>query len=90
MEKIYNIKSSDVRSIELESLLSQGKNDQTFRNAKNSADDYSLRTSSIENRRLFDNEVSQSSKINNLMRANIRKCVQWCLHHNISYNIMDE
>ena len=89
-EGIYNINSSELCSTELESLPSQGRNDKIFRNLKNGAEKYSFRTSSSENRRVFDNEVTQSSKINNLMRVNIRKCIQWCLHHNISYNIMDE
>ena len=35
-------------------------------------------------------EVPQSSKINNLIRTHIRKCVHWCLNHNIPYNIMDD
>ena len=33
---------------------------------------------------------SQSSKINNLVRTHLRKCVHWCLNHNIPHNIMDD
>ena len=33
---------------------------------------------------------SQSPKINNLIRTHLRKCVHWCLNHNIPYNIMDD
>jgi len=35
-------------------------------------------------------DVPQSSKINNLIRTHLRKCVHWCLNHNIPYNIMDD
>ena len=44
----------------------------------------------LDHRRHTDDEFSPSTKINNLVRINLRKCVQWCLNHNIPYNIMDE
>jgi len=41
-------------------------------------------------RKYSEDDFIQSSKINSLVRINIRKCVQWCLNHNIPYNIMDD
>ena len=41
-------------------------------------------------RKSSEDDFIQSSKINSLVRNNIRKCVQWCLNHNIPYNIMDD
>ena len=36
---------------------------------------------------LIENKYKQD-KIDNLIKINIQKCIQWCLKHNVEYNIM--
>jgi len=38
---------------------------------------------------LIENKHKQE-KINNLIKNNLRKCVNWCMKHNVDYNIFDD
>ena len=38
---------------------------------------------------LIENKHKQE-KINNLIKNNLRKCVNWCMKHNVDYNVFDD
>ena len=38
---------------------------------------------------LIENKHKQD-KINNLIKNNLRKCVNWCMKHNVEYNVFDD
>ena len=38
---------------------------------------------------LIENKHKQD-KINNLIKNNLRKCVNWCMKHNVDYNVFDD
>jgi hypothetical protein len=39
---------------------------------------------------ISDTQNPPSEKFEKIVRDNLRKCIQWCIHHNISYNVIDE
>jgi hypothetical protein len=45
----------------------------------------------VSHKKIYYHQTTDSSeKIENLIRTNIRKCIQWCNYHNISYNFLEE
>ena len=38
---------------------------------------------------LIENKHKQH-KINNLIKNNLRKCINWCMKHNVEYNVFDD
>ena len=38
---------------------------------------------------LIENKHKQD-KINNLIKNNLRKCINWCMKHNVEYNVFED